>query len=637
MFYQSSLSSLLTRITLSPLQVLVTLCVLGLTRGQEFVPAPSGVVVTSRDPVHSIRAYAQVMVKVEGIFTDLGHFPTTLGELQRQVNTLLRNNTYRQTRGALQLRIRRLKDGFDSLARPMRTKRSLLDGPITELVGGAAHFLGLATVKDMALLAKATDTLATAVDGVVETQQQTVAVVNQLGHAQNELASQLTATTVVLTQLETRINEIENEIGRLFLVLDINTFLDSIETALQVYNTRRTAIAASRADCEAQAVSEQLIPKRIISKLLSTPGNQVKMTPETYYQYLMVEKVITTPEGDLYCVIQAPLLSGEAQELYRISSFPVCSEGSCYRIYQDVDVVVATLSATLYYPRHCYGSFPLVCQPGVLYSKEQQPCIHGLVAGDTNQQQMCPIIYTDRPEPPRPHPTRLRNRYVVRTDNILYHYRCEGARPVTGKLTAGVHVVTIDPNCDLDAGTWLLHGIPTLREAYNISIPLPEVVVIPHLQQMNFSRDIHIPPGIRQMEYDTYHDLQAPPDSHIYDQVHAITKEIGQNHWFWLWILIGIAGGLFLLFITWRVIAFKKAGRPLNQLLQFKSMSNSTKQLVDDPKTPQPAVAYDPNLSKVSLYPPLPYPTAPLGLNNLGFDTHRFHSGTQTESTDTSP
>jgi hypothetical protein len=204
-------------------------------------------------------------------------------------------------------------------------------------------------------------------------------------------------------------------------------------------------------------------------------------------------------------------------------------------------------------------------------------------------------------------------------------------------LTAGVYVVTIDPNCDLDAGTWLLHGIPTLREAYNISIPLPEVIAIPHLQQMNFSHNIHIPPGVRQMEYDSYHDLQAPPDSHLYDQVHAITKEIGQNHWFWLWILIGVVGACFLMFIIWRIIVLRQAGKPLSYLFQFRSGGTNSEKPEDNPTAPPSTVTYDPQSSKISLYPTLPYPPAPFGFHDLGFDPTRFHSGTQTENTSTPP
>lgn len=574
-------------------------------QGPYITPVPSGVVITSREKVYRIRAYADIYVRLQTqLGTPVSSWKTMLRNLKGQIHTALTSTNVSLTTldNVLNLRLMSLNRKLDKMAASQRTKRSVLENPASELIGGAAHFLGLATADDIETLAEISDQLAGAIDGVVTVQKKTIAKVNEIGKAQNRLVEQVNDLTAILNSHGDTLRFIQEEMQVMRKAIKITqfvtqviVFLNTFEDELNSYSEQCKLIISARAACESGSVSEQLIPTAILTELINNHGNRVAVEAHAYYQYLTVKKLILQ-NGDDYCVVQAPLLDAEEQEKYHLSTFPVCGESGCYKIYQDTTMVLSTLNALLYYPEICYGRMPPACQPGVVFSKNQQLCLHGLISGDIRQQKECPIIYTAHPDPPHPILTKTKNRYVLRTDTTTYHYRCSENRPKTGPIEAGVYVITIDPECELDAGTWLLHGISTYVEHFNISVTPPEPIDLPYFNVSNVPMDkIKIPLGIKQLEFHNYTDLVAPSDSHLQEDVRELAKNLHKKHYFWVWIILGIICVILVSIFIWKVIALKKAGLPLKMLFPKKMVHSE-----------EPKVHFDPKAQVSAIYPALP-------------------------------
>jgi len=468
-------------------------------------------------------------------------------------------------RGQLYNRLDHLKERIRRPETKRRNKRTvdLLEG-IGEI--GASVF-GLATIRDVKILAEVNERLAGAVDGVVNTQREVAAVVNTLGHQQEELEERMSAVIGainnykgIMRTLEGRLENITEQLELIRVVAMFNLLLDSIDSQVDFYQHALDQMTLTRTTCEARLVSETVVPLDTVELILAQTLNRVAIEPLAYYQYMSVKRI--TQIGDVtYCIVRAPMLNDEPHMMYHLNTFPVCSPtaAGCYRIYKDVTVVMGTMSETLYFPERCYGRHPLACQPGVVYAKDQQPCLHGLISGDVTQQELCPVTYTKTPDPAHPISTNILNRYVLRTDPTLYHYRCKGKSPFTSKLEQGTYIVALQAGCDMDAGLWLLKGLEERSFAVNVTIPPPQPVNLSGFDLNNYSQwpPIKLPPGINQLEFTNFKDVSKPQQTNLHDTVKHIQAKIGKRDFTWLWVIIGIVSVLGLILVAWKIYTYR--------------------------------------------------------------------------------
>lgn len=509
---------------------------------QKIVPAESGVVITATEEVRSISSYATIFVVLK---TDA----TYLCEAWEKPLSFVETKALeRFSRGSslvalLEARTHYLREKCTSSHRPKR------GAPLGFIGDIGSSLFGIAKQSDVKAIAEANNQLAKEVEGVVQTQQKVVAKVNLLGRAQQTLATKMKEVIEyqalqadAISKISIRQWAVMHNIEKNEDAIRMNILLDIVEDQINTYRRYQDQADLVRAACESRIVSENVVPVRIVRQLMTHSENRVLISPMSYYQYMQVEQ-ISVINGETYCIIKAPLLAEEELIMYHLSTFPVCTQ-SCVRVYHDITAVMGTRSEDIYFPEQCFGSAPRVCQPGVIYSKSQQPCLHGLITDDPEQQKQCPMTYTSDPGPPHPIITTVVNRYVLRTEGTFYHYRCRGKTPRTAKIEAGTYIITVDPYCDLDAGYWLLKGLGSFTINLNYTIPEPRPIPLTLFQLSNSTQFEHIklPPGVKQLEFPTYEDLVTPQKSDIADKVEQLQKDVGKNKlpkWLFICIILG--------------------------------------------------------------------------------------------------
>lgn len=522
----------------------------------------SGVTITSSENAVSINAFATIYVTLETDHADLTRsWQNALGIVRQIISEAFQNESFRAVKGQFLNRINNIKKLLDA---PGRYRRYL--DPFEGIGSIGANILGLATTGDVKKLAEASEKLAGAIDGVITTQEETIAVVNKLGHAQQEIQEKISEIigTVnlyrsALSELEGRLTALKEDQKLTKLAIILESLLADIETQITDFHYHLDQSSLARSACEAGIVNSKLVSDSLLEELLTQPNNRVSMSHISYYQYMTVERIITI-DKITYCIIQAPLLDDEIQKLYHINTFPICHPNQgCLRIYRDAVLVMGTTSGDIFFPEKCYGRHPVACSPGVIYSKSQQPCLHGLISGDIEQQKLCPITYTKEPEPAHPITTTVKNRYILRTDAVLYHYRCNGQRPLSKRLESGTYVITVEENCNMDAGLWLLKGLSNRIFTVNVSLPEPKPIDLSHLNLYNETKwnPIRLPPGIKQLEFSSYEELVAPKETHLEKDIREIQKNIGKRDLFWLWIIIGIISAFGVALLLWKIFTTK--------------------------------------------------------------------------------
>ena len=159
--------------------------------------------------------------------------------------------------------------------------------------------------------------------------------------------------------------------------------------------------------------------------------------------------------------MRIPILHAEPYMAHDIRTFPVknpTGEGFL-RIYHNVKTVSSTVSDELFFPTHCLGIHPSVCQAGPSYARDRHGCLRGIIEGDSKLIQQCPIEYRKEIYDDEVIQSIGSNRYLVHCNAEDYKYRCEGRRPVKGRWNDGTYVIQLDPGCVLDADSFQLEGL----------------------------------------------------------------------------------------------------------------------------------------------------------------------------------
>ena len=562
-----------------------------LASGQTITPIRSGAIIASEEAVREVSAYADIYVQL----TEDHSFDEKWTELCQQLDGITRKqpHNYREIELLhldilLQKRIRDLK------ARIVKTDRSRRG--LFNIVGDIASSLfGIPSANDLEHL-KATDNkLATEVEGVIVHQKKIVAKVNILGRRQQQIVEKVNEVIQHQERQFVVFNSralANNYIIRVMLrVIRVNTILDVISENLKQYEESLALVQAMRISCESRIVTEQLIPIGLVENILAMGPNQQKVDLATYYAYIQVRK-ITEFEGKVYCVLRAPMFTDDRQAQITVVTVPTCTTGKCLKLYQPESFVMSYTSEELYYPNECFGPTPRACRPGVKYDKRQLPCLHGLVNGDSNQQIQCPITVYKDPPPPQPISTVTLNRYIVSTEETLYHYRCPLKTPTTSTLLAGSYVIDVQPTCIFDAMSWMLQGLPVHDIQLNRTTHPPKPINLTWLKPEELPLKNHttlLPVGVKQLTLPNYEALQVPPTSSITDDIDQIQSKIGRTHWLaWLLMALSLVIGLTTVVCYIKVKCFNKMRKPFIT------------------KIPERKVKYDNDRKTVSLQVDLP-------------------------------
>ena len=150
------------------------------------------------------------------------------------------------------------------------------------------------------------------------------------------------------------------------------------------------------------------------------------------------------------------------------------------------------------------------------------------------------------------------NRFVVQTEETLYHYRCPKRTPVVGKLDPGVFVIDVEPRCVLDSTRWMLHGLPMVTSNFSQEQTPPLPLPLSWFQfpnSTNFHLKVHQYGKIGKLTFENFDDLQAPADTNIEQQIAKIQEQIGHSKlpW-WLWLIISVAGAIALASVVYFVL-----------------------------------------------------------------------------------
>ena len=552
---------------------------------QKITPVPGGVVITSREPVYEVRAYATVYVTLTQDTT----FDRNWAHVLSRASTMMdhRIQLGENFKTLVKARVAGLKR---HLKRITRVKRGLFN-----FVGdiGSALF-GIPSASDIDALKKVNQQLADDLQGVVTTQGQVIGRVNLIGEKQKQIAEVINQLSEQQKKNEVDIWLLHQGLHGLQHKMDFNTDalrlsfqLDIVEESLDDYKDMLSAMQAVRIACEAQIVTEQVLPVSIVNELLSSGENHQHLPAVQYYSYIKVDKIIEI-EGQQFCVLKAPMLADTSPVRIGIHTFPVCQEDRCIRLYQPQPFIIDFATEELYFPEQCFGPTPQVCQAGVRYDKNQQLCLHGLINDDSQQQLTCPLTYYDKQPPAQKIVADKLNRFVLSTTHTLYHYRCPQHRPVTGELPSGSYVIDVEPHCIFDATQWMLQGVSILETNYTQKYPppLPINVTWFNLPKHNDTFSISLPTGIDKIEVPSYEELQKLPVADISKGIQNMQNDIGKAPlaW-WMYVIIALAALTGLILVTHYI---HKCFCP-NRHLWPKNHQNDS------------IVHYDPNTQKINI------------------------------------
>lgn len=517
----------------------------------------SGALVTHQEPIHQITSYARIYValshnhKLEACWETLvtriagyihsGTQPSSVTPESVEgftASLYFRLDSFRQRLNNTESRLHHYIDRS-------RQKRGLFDF-IGEI--GSSLF-GIPSPSDINSLKEANEQLATAVEGVVRTQQGIVARVNTLGRVQTQIVKKIHDLTDHQEAQDAALRAGYNArqilsatLGMITKVLRLTVLLDNLEATINQYEAKLAQAQAIRLACEARIVTEQVVPINMIPVILAEANSRASINPLAYYAYIQVEKIITV-DDITYCVLKAPIFGDDDQTLIHIRTFPVCKDQRCLHLYQPPPFILNYQTEDLYFPSECHGPVPQACRPGVIYDKAHQPCLHGLVNSDPHQQQQCPITYHSQPPPPGDVTTPVLNQYIVTTERIFYHYRCPGSPPKTADLESGTYVIDIEPRCVMDSGLWMLTGLPTMIINFTVPNSIPSTIPLDWMDiPLNTtSFDFYLPPGVTKLTVPNYEALQAPGSPNIRSRIDAIQANVGKAPvpW-WIWLIVAV-------------------------------------------------------------------------------------------------
>ena len=485
---------------------------------------------------------------------------------------------------------------------PQRQKRGLIN-----LIGEATHYLfGIARQSDTDRLGRAIDALRTQTSSIATLQGKQIVAINALAENQREIADHLTDIRVRIKQQQDQLQQmgriLEEEARHLHHVdmrQRITLLVDNFADDAAALHAVTSATQRRRNLCESRLVTEDLLPRRALQDVLDNPINDGRIPIDWFYAHLKVESMFIT-NNTLVCKIVIPFVHDETYNAYSIVTMPTpnINMSGFLHMYHDAQVAISTASDEMMFVHDCIGTNPRVCPGAPRFPIKEFPCIQGILDNNVAKQHNCPITYLKTRREDNVFKRLGINVYVGYIEATDYYYRCSKANPLFGRLDASPYLIELDADCTLDAGSFVLSGIPATSANFGFEQPRIRVVEIPVLEEApirNLTQLIRDFPHIEELKVARITDIR---NDELLSQL-GIMKINSSRHdrWFnnwWFWVaLVGVAAsGLFVII---RLLRWLRSRRP-NQ----PSGSRGEEAVIPLTDIPQPRNATS------SLYPPLP-------------------------------
>ena len=203
-----------------------------------------------------------------------------------------------------------------------------------------------------------------------------------------------------------------------------------------------------------------------------------------------------------------------------------------------MDVAVGTWKEDIFYPLICAGQNPTVCEAGVVYSKGKAPCILGILSGDPTLYNQCSVIYFKDLDQSMFQELIGPNTFLVYAGATAYkaHYRCAGQSSQIITVPAGLLIIEVDENCNLDTDQWMIQGIRT------ICIHLPQhkmpIFQIANLtlpaDMINMTVRLYEATPLKQVKITNLEDVKETVLSTVPPIRHHGTP-------LWIWVVVSVA------------------------------------------------------------------------------------------------
>jgi hypothetical protein len=411
---------------------------------------PSGIVITDRQELYSARSYVEVFVTIRD--NRESKFIQDVNELCYKLRLqLTQTNVSSSTIDVLRHRLAILEERVH--LQHHRPRRGLID-----IIGNVAHVLfGTARDADVTALGNAVQKLGGATQGVIKTQDRSLAIVNKMSTEYNKLQKHVNNINRNLQMHTEALQHITDAMQQFEIVNRMSHVLSLIESQLYYYFNSVERLHDARVTSTMGKVTEDVIAPAFLQEVLNSVRNHKQLPLYWYYQALHVDYIFEY-DDQLICKVHIPILDDEVFTLYNVQSFPIkgSSPNDYLRVYHDVQIALSSVNGDVLFTEDCIGTKPVVSSAAARFDVDNFQCIHGLLLNDDVRQKTCPVEHLSSIDPSYSIKEIGYNKFVGFTGDNSYIYRCPNAKPQLGKLLSGVYLIEIDPECALDTPSFLI-------------------------------------------------------------------------------------------------------------------------------------------------------------------------------------
>lgn len=203
--------------------------------------------------------------------------------------------------------------------------------------------------------------------------------------------SQAQARTLAAVQIQ--VDRLSQQVVLNQKAIRIITIIDNMLEVLGLHEKALSHAELARMACESQTVTEALLPLDHMQGLLRENAGRSFLTLYQSYEYVQVLKILVINDA-VYCKLRIPMFTDTLETEYHVATFPRYGPHGCLQIQAPLPFVMHPTTAEVYYSDDCVGHTFKACRPGVHFPSDQQPCLHGLIDGNPEAQQQCPVLVT---------------------------------------------------------------------------------------------------------------------------------------------------------------------------------------------------------------------------------------------------
>jgi hypothetical protein len=382
------------------------------------------------------------------------------------------------------------------------------------------------------------------------------------------------------------------------LTLLVDNFADDVDAL----NLPADAARHRRGACESRRVSEDLLPRDVLSDLLDNPAHGARIPLEWFYTHLTVESMFSVNDT-IVCKIVIPFVHPVVYQSIDVITLPVPSanDSGFIRLCNNFGVAISTASDELFFTDECLGSDPLICPGTARFPVAQFPCISGLLDGNIELQRLCPLTYM-RSVNTHEHLYRLSiNVYVGYFRESDYYYRCLNSKPMFGHLAPGPYIVQLEADCMLDLEGFTVSGTRELSAHYEFApsnLQVIEATLFDEIPWRDLSEYLTDYPHVESLKLS---DIASFPSNSLATRIDRVQGSIQhysvwyRSWWFGVLLASLLIGGVLVLIKNYPVLRKRWTRHPSE--LQREDLTNPPVEIPQLRATVR---------ETTSLYPPLP-------------------------------